>query len=169
VGAVTARVRRSAAPRAVSSAYVHIPFCRQQCRYCDFPIDVAGARFSERSRRYVDCIIKEIQVGGAGEWVPFECSPLRTLYFGGGTPSLLPLEDFRRLFEALAQRFGFAPQCEITVEMDPGTFSGEKAAALAELGVTRASVGVQSLDDEQLQRCGRKHTAQEAKEAIRAC
>lgn len=45
----------------VSSAYVHIPFCRQQCRYCDFPIDVAGARFSERSRRYVDCIIKEIQ------------------------------------------------------------------------------------------------------------
>eukprot|EP00913_Durusdinium_trenchii_P026537 g24897.t1 len=143
---------RSAAPRAVSSAYVHIPFCRQQCRYCDFPIDVAGARFSERSRRYVDCIIKEIQELCPGEWVPFECSPLRTLYFGGGTPSLLPLEDFRRLFEALAQRFGFAPQCEITVEMDPGTFSGEKAAALAELGVTRASVGVQSLDDEQLQR-----------------
>ena len=156
-------------PCPVRSVYVHIPFCRQRCHYCDFPIDVVRQSIERpRVSRYLSCLKKEILSGGSGSLAEasFESQPLRSLYFGGGTPSLLPAENLEELLMLLRERFGFDSDCEITFEMDPGTFSQEKARQLASCGVVRASVGIQSLSDEILTRCGRGHTAKEAREAI---
>ena len=156
-------------PCPVRAAYVHIPFCRQRCHYCDFPIDVVRQTIERpRVSRYLSCLKEEILSGGSGslEEDPFESQPLQSLYFGGGTPSLLPADNLEELLILLRQRFGFDADCEITLEMDPGTFSKEKARQLASCGVVRASVGIQSLSDEILTRCGRGHTAKEAREAI---
>ena len=155
-------------PYPVRAAYVHIPFCRQRCRYCDFPIDVVGKTL-ERPKvwRYLTCLKTEILRGGSGTFEDFDKEPLRSLYFGGGTPSLLPASQLSELLTLLHERFGFRAGCEITMEMDPGTFSEETASELASCGVVRASVGIQSLDDEILRRCGRGHTALEATQALR--
>ena len=155
-------------PRRVRAAYVHIPFCRQRCHYCDFPIDVAGQNIERpRVSRYLAALKSEILTGGSGSLEStFDSEPLQSLYFGGGTPSLLPASKLEELLTLLSDRFGFDANCEITMEMDPGTFSAEKARHLASCGVVRASVGVQSLDDEILHRCGRGHSATEARKAI---
>ena len=153
----------------VRAAYVHIPFCRQRCRYCDFPIDVVGPTITRpRVHRYLTCLKREILCGGAGSAEEvFESEPLQSLYFGGGTPSLLPASQLEELLTLLRSRFGFDSDCEITIEMDPGTFTEEKARELVSCGMVRASVGIQSLDDEILQRFGRGHTAGEAVHALR--
>lgn len=132
VALCAARVFPELRKRQVRSAYVHIPFCRQRCRYCDFAIDVPRAsQFEGRVERYVDGLVQEIECAGAGAFEQdFEARPLKTLYFGGGTPSLLPLRHFRRLFDALRRRYGFESDCEVTVEMDPGTFTEETVEEL---------------------------------------
>ncbi|CAL1155134.1 unnamed protein product [Cladocopium goreaui] len=169
VRAVARRFPMEARSEAVSSAYIHIPFCRQKCRYCDFPIDVPGkSRFAVRVQRYMACLLQELRSGGAGAFQEdFQRKPLETLYFGGGTPSLLPIDDFRRIFRSVRELFGLAIDCEVTVEMDPGSFSKETAEALVGLGMVRASVGVQSLNDDTLRACGRSHSAAEAVEALK--
>ncbi|CAJ1365439.1 unnamed protein product [Effrenium voratum] len=103
----------------VGAVYVHIPFCRQRCQYCDFAIDVPkAAAFEDRVARYVDCLVEEIRQGGAGDLgQSYASKPLQSLYFGGGTPSLLPELQLERVMAALRQRFELAPDCEITVEM----------------------------------------------------
>jgi len=163
--------RDIAGDRQVTAAYVHIPFCRQRCSYCDFPIDVLqkGKPVDERMLRYVDRVVAEISAGGAGAFDStdtFEPTALSSIYFGGGTPSLLPTQGFARILDSLRQRFGVADDVEITVEMDPATFDQQKAMDLARLGVNRASIGIQSLDEEVLRLCGRGHSAQEAARAI---
>lgn len=156
------------------AAYVHLPFCRQHCRYCDFPIAVVGKGGGAESymRSYVDCLVDEVAVGGAGAFAwgigDSWCSePLTSVYFGGGTPSLLPTEEFQRIFHALRQRFRIAATAEITVEFDPATFDRKKAEELVHMGINRASVGIQSLDDGVLRLCGRGHTADEAERAVK--
>ncbi|CAE8624808.1 unnamed protein product [Polarella glacialis] len=144
-------------------------------RYCDFPIAVLSGGGDGRGElamtRYVDHLVDEIQHGGAGAfaWTDgLREGPLTSLYFGGGTPSLLPSKELARILDSLDRRFGFSSDAEVTVEMDPGTFSLEKAKEFASLGVVRASVGVQSLDAELLRRCGRGHSAEEALKALEA-
>ncbi len=149
------------APR---SAYVHIPFCRRRCFYCDFPIAVAGDRArgetSPRIQSYVDVLCREIQA------TPVLGGSLETVFLGGGTPSLLSVAQVAQILETLAIHFGLAASAEISIEMDPGTFSLETLQALRNLGINRVSLGVQSFHDQQLEACGRTHRLADILQAI---
>jgi len=149
------------APR---SAYIHIPFCRRRCFYCDFPIAVAGDRArgetSARIRRYVDTLCREIQATASlGQ-------PLKTVFFGGGTPSLLAVDQVEQILVALQNQFGIEAIAEISIEMDPGTFTHGTLQRLRALGVNRVSLGVQSFQDAQLEACGRTHRVADIQRAI---
>ncbi|MGD1852362.1 MAG: radical SAM family heme chaperone HemW [Cyanophyceae cyanobacterium] len=177
----------SPVPRAV---YLHIPFCRRRCHYCDFAIAVTGefvphktggspsktpvdGSNSDRIRRYVDTLTQEITQDIIAAPLtdqpnsPLSKSPpLTTIFFGGGTPSLLSVEQFRRILQALKARFTLAPTVEISMEMDPGTFNREKLAGFLDLGLNRVSLGVQAFQDELLEACGRLHRRHEVDRAI---
>lgn len=147
-----------------TSAYVHIPFCRRRCFYCDFPISVIGDRqrgeTSLAITNYVDLICQEIKITAGGP------IPLRTVFFGGGTPSLLSAQQLEQILQTLEQQFGFDTRIEISIEMDPGTFSFELMQQFKALGINRVSLGVQSFSEELLQACGRSHSVAEIDEAI---
>ena len=162
--------------QAVSSAYVHIPFCRRRCFYCDFPIAIAPpASRDDAVTAYVSLLVREIEATAKAHGGKSNSKDLQTVYFGGGTPSLAPVNELRRVMCALDDAFGVSEQCEVNLELDPGTALAD-AGALATLttpmrnggvGVTRFSVGVQTLDDALLVACGRAHDAEEAHEALR--
>ena len=160
----------------VTSAYVHLPFCRRRCYYCDFAISVVGDAVESDAVRqgmeaYVERVCREIR------HTPFAPStaaaagnawPLRTVFFGGGTPSLVPPDLLRRIVDALRARFGLAPDAEVSMEMDPGTFDRAKLDGYLRSGVTRVSLGVQSFDADVLKLAGRAHTVQESRAACAA-
>ena len=161
-----------------SSAYIHIPFCKQRCYYCDFPISVVGAdtRRPGAKRaidRYLDSLATELDRGGGGALAPARPSGegdigtrLKTIYLGGGTPSLLEPQQVDRILHALDNRFGIEADAEISMEMDPGTFDFTKAAGVRAAGVNRVSLGVQSFADEQLRACGRGHGVSEVEDSV---
>ena len=136
--------------------YLHIPYCFSKCRYCDF-YSAPGQRGVPRA--YVDALLRELS-----RFAPD--APLRpdTLYFGGGTPSLLDPADAARLIAA-AQPL---PGAEITLEANPETVTEDSLRAFREAGVNRISFGVQSARDSQLQMLGRPHTAKQARAAFAA-
>ncbi len=142
----------------IRSLYLHIPFCRSKCRYCDFA-SFASLGCLEREA-YLSALASEIRSLPEGE--------LDTLYFGGGTPSLLTAEELRRLLNAVRERFSFAHDIEITMEMNPGTVTERSLFEYRELGINRASVGVQSFVDRELSALGRIHSAEDACSALRA-
>lgn len=137
--------------------YVHVPFCRLVCAYCDFV--TVGGRAADIPR-YVDALLAELEMRPAG-------GDLQTIYFGGGTPSLLPAADFARLIASAARRWGSAP-AEITIEANPSGRETPDWAGLRAAGVNRISLGVQSLRDADLGSLARGHTAAEALAAYRA-
>jgi len=143
-------------PRA---AYLHIPFCRTKCLYCDFNTYAGKER---QVGEYVAALATEIRRRAAEA----EGLPLHTVYFGGGTPSLLALTQVRRLMEALRQGCGLLSGTEVTLEANPGTFGPAYVEGLGSLGINRLSLGMQSLDDETLRRLARTHSAQQALEAV---
>lgn len=149
----------------VRAAYVHIPFCRRRCYYCDFPISVLGDRLrgeaSGTVTQYVDWLCQEIGATPSGS------GPLSTVFFGGGTPSLLSVEQLGRILAALADRFGLEAQAEISMEMDPGTFDLAQIQGYCHWGVNRVSLGVQAFQTPLLQACGRTHTAADIDQAVR--
>ncbi|MBI1242696.1 MAG: coproporphyrinogen III oxidase [Nostoc sp. RI_552] len=139
-----------------SSAYVHIPFCRRRCFYCDFPVSVVGdgqrGETSGPISRYVNVLCQEIaMVTGTGE-------PLKTIFFGGGTPSLLSVEQLQNILVALKKHFGIASDVEISMEVDPGTFDLAHISGYRSAGVNRVSLGVQALQSELLRVAGRSHS-----------
>ncbi|BAZ38826.1 putative oxygen-independent coproporphyrinogen III oxidase [Calothrix sp. NIES-4101] len=147
-----------------TSAYVHIPFCRRRCFYCDFPISVVGdSKRGETSSviaHYVEVLCHEIAIATAsssGSPTPTHHQPLKTIFFGGGTPSLLSTEQLHRIISALEMGFGIAADAEISMEMDPGTFDFGHIQGYRHAGVTRVSFGVQAFQEELLQICGRSH------------
>ena len=151
---------RPALPRHL---YVHVPLCRSKCAYCDFHSltpDALGLPPGELVSRLVD---------QARAWTERDAEPvpLETLYVGGGTPSALG-EALPVLVDVLGGMFGLVPRAEVTVEANPESFSPGLARALATAGVTRVSLGVQSLDDAELRALGRRHSAGEALTAARA-
>ncbi|MGD1938583.1 MAG: radical SAM family heme chaperone HemW [Cyanophyceae cyanobacterium] len=167
------------------AAYLHIPFCRRRCHYCDFAIAVTGEFVSEkdktspkktpvdgsnsdRIRRYVDALIQEIIQGAtaASSADPSTLPSLNTIFFGGGTPSLLSVEQFERILQALDRRFAIATDAEISMEMDPGTFNRDKLAGFLDLGLNRISLGVQAFQDSLLEACGRLHRRRDVDRAI---
>lgn len=138
--------------------YVHVPFCRLVCAYCDFV--TVGGRAADIPR-YGDALMAELQLRPA----PGE---LRTIYFGGGTPSLLPAELVRRVIDAACRRWELATLEEVTLEANPSGRERPDWDALRGAGVTRVSLGVQSLRDDELRALARGHRANEAREAFAA-
>ncbi|MEP1075784.1 radical SAM family heme chaperone HemW [Leptolyngbya sp. FACHB-8] len=148
----------------VNAAYIHIPFCRRRCFYCDFPISVVGdTRRGENSgaiAEYVTHLCQEIQqTSVAGP-------PLETIFFGGGTPSLLAIAQLETILNTLQQKFGIAPGAEISMEMDPGTFDRTHVEGYEAAGVNRVSLGVQAFQAELLQVCGRTHQPEDIPVAL---
>jgi oxygen-independent coproporphyrinogen III oxidase len=135
--------------------YVHVPFCRLVCAYCDFV--TVGGRGAEIGR-YVEALTAELTLRPA----PGE---LRTIYFGGGTPSLLNAEQVARVVDAAAARWSAVAVGEVTLEANPSERERPDWAGLRAAGVTRISLGVQSLDDEDLRALARGHTVREARDA----
>ncbi len=148
------KVVRSVTP---SSAYIHIPFCRRRCYYCDFPVSVVGDKATGSTsgsiEKYVEVLCQEI------ETIPRSTCSLETIFFGGGTPSLLAVEQLKRILDILDRRFGIATSAEISMEMDPGTFNLEQLKGYQDAGVNRISLGVQAFQDELLSVCGRSHNS----------
>jgi len=134
----------------VSSLYVHVPFCARKCEYCAF---YSEASDGDIINRYVAALIRELELVAA------DLKP-RTLFFGGGTPSLLNLRQWEQIFGAM-DRLGLRGASEWTVECNPATVSADKARLLREGGVNRISMGVQSLDETLLDRLGRIHSREQ--------
>ncbi|KAG2678640.1 hypothetical protein I3760_11G011400 [Carya illinoinensis] len=151
-----------------TSAYIHLPFCRKRCHYCDFPIVALGSSSNQidddpRVLNYIQLLCREINATR----VEFETSPsLETVFFGGGTPSLVPPRLVASVLEVLGMKFGLSSNAEISMEMDPGTFDSKKMEELIGLGVNRVSLGVQAFQEELLKVCGRAHGLNEVYEAI---
>ncbi|MGQ4649175.1 radical SAM family heme chaperone HemW [Lyngbya aestuarii] len=147
-----------------SSAYVHIPFCRRRCYYCDFPISVVGDRATGSTsgtiEQYVEILCLEI------DNIPALGSRLKTVFFGGGTPSLLAVEQLERILDKLSQRFGIAADAEISLEIDPGTFNRQQLQGYQKAGVNRVSLGVQAFQNELLNICGRSHKYEDILAAV---
>ncbi len=141
--------------------YVHIPFCPQRCPYCAFTILTGHADLYER---YVEAVCQEIR-----SWQSLAPKgPLQTVYFGGGTPSMLTPEQLHRILDTAACTFGIASGAEMTLEANPTTADLEKFAAFRDLGFNRLSLGAQSFNDDALRILGRWHSASEARLAYAA-
>lgn len=134
--------------------YIHIPFCRSRCSYCDF---ATGLYQSELAERYVRALIREIRSSAAAG------ARVDTIYFGGGTPSLLDPSQLERILRALHDRFEVDGAPEITLEINPGSISLAKLKEFRNLGINRASFGAQTFDDRELAKLGRSHTAADAR------
>lgn len=145
-----------------AGVYIHIPFCKSRCSYCDFATDVY--RDSGAVERYVGAICQEI--GAFAGKVPAFHS-VDTVYFGGGTPSLLEAVQVERILGAVRDVFDIAADAEITMEMNPATVTGESLAAYRELGVNRASFGVQTFNERDLKLLARGHDANDARQTFR--
>lgn len=133
--------------------YVHIPFCIRKCHYCDFLSFPAEEAVQSA---YVDCLVKEIQ--GFGH-LSRQTLVADTVFFGGGTPSILPVPHLERIVAALAQKFDFLDNVEITIECNPGTADLTKFQAYRRMGINRISFGMQTAVDEELYTLGRIHTS----------
>ena len=138
--------------------YIHIPFCRSRCSYCDF---ATGMYEGEPAERYVDALTKELT-----KWSEVETpSAADTIYFGGGTPSLLTPEQIERILKAVHDRFEIVDGAEVTMEMNPASvsssdeLSNQKLRDFRRLGINRASFGAQTFDDRELKQLGRTHTS----------
>ncbi|MDQ2100910.1 MAG: radical SAM family heme chaperone HemW [Tychonema bourrellyi B0820] len=147
-----------------SSAYVHIPFCRRRCYYCDFPVFVVGDRKNGDNSgtiiQYVDVLCQEIRE------TPNLGQSLKTVFFGGGTPSLLSVSQLNTILETLDSKFGIAAEAEISIEIDPGTFTLEQLLGYVAAGVNRVSLGSQAFQDELLEACGRSHSVADIFESV---
>ncbi|PLX81002.1 MAG: coproporphyrinogen III oxidase [Desulfuromonas sp.] len=141
------------------SLYVHVPFCRRKCPYCDFYSSDTNLDILDH---YHHDLIKHLQVARLGGWK----GPVKTLFFGGGTPSLLTPNQVALLVDAVDQQFGFAPGAEITMEGNPSSLNHENLSGFRNAGVNRLSIGVQSLDETHLTLLGRQHTAGQAEKVF---
>ncbi|MBC7883101.1 MAG: coproporphyrinogen III oxidase [Anaerolineae bacterium] len=141
-----------------TAAYLHIPFCQTHCRYCDFAVTIGTEDLIEK---YVQYLLQEIA------FTPTELQGLETVYFGGGTPSLLSSNQLERLIDALSKRFGISANAEISLEANPGTFDRAKLQAYQRAGINRLSLGVQAFQDHLLRLCGRSHGVAEVYASVK--
>lgn len=151
------------------AAYLHLPFCKKKCFYCDFPVVAVGSRLQRpavrhRLQDYVDLLIADIHATAVIPGQP----ALQTVFFGGGTPTLIPPPLLEQILDVLRVKFGIAPGAEVSMEADPGTFDEQRLMGYMELGVNRFSVGVQAFQQGLLEACGRSHNTQDVKHALNA-
>ncbi|MHB9037440.1 MAG: radical SAM family heme chaperone HemW [Armatimonadota bacterium] len=147
-------------PTAPKAAYIHIPFCLSKCLYCDFN---SYPGMESLHDLYVRALITEIERAGA------DCAePLDSVYIGGGTPTILSVQNLGNILTCVKRTLGLSEDAEITLEVNPGTVDQSKLAQLRAFNFNRLSIGVQSLDDEFLALLGRIHTAEQAVEVYTA-
>ena len=139
--------------------YVHVPFCKHRCHYCDFNTYEGLDALHEP---YVDALVRDVAR------FPAPTRPATSVFFGGGTPTLLPAAALGRVLEAIRDRIGIEEDAEVTLEANPETVDARKLEALLQAGFRRISIGVQSLAPKVLERLGRTHPAEVALEAIAA-
>lgn len=142
-----------------AGVYLHIPFCKSRCSYCDFATDIY--RNVDSVERYVDTLVSEIQNFHPPEGGTLD---IDTIYFGGGTPSLLLPSQVEKTLDAVRERFLLDTNSEITMEMNPATVTPDSLRAFKELGVNRASFGVQTFNDRALRLLARGHDANDARQ-----
>ena len=147
----------------MAGVYVHIPFCKSRCIYCDF--------FSTTSlplrEKYVDALCHEIELRSQG--LSAEERRIETIYLGGGTPSQLSIEQLRRIFDAVFDCFQVSEEAEITMEVNPDDVNATYLQGLKQLPVNRLSFGIQTFNDERLRFIRRRHTAQQAINVVHDC
>lgn len=162
-----------------TAAYIHIPFCRRRCYYCDFPISIVGDR-PPLSRHqsggtpefgtiaeYVEILCEEIRTAARETDVASVGNrSLETVFFGGGTPSLLTAPQLTTILDTLHQQLGIHPRAEISMEIDPGTFDLAQLQAYKAAGINRVSLGTQAFNAEILAACGRTHTPADIYKAV---
>jgi oxygen-independent coproporphyrinogen-3 oxidase len=151
-------IRRPPASPAPAGLYIHFPFCASRCSYCDF---AAFAGRDDEIERYLKALEYEILESQRG--LP---ASVETIYIGGGTPSRLGPERLFRILTAVGRRFEISAGCEITLECNPDSVDGESLLGFRQAGVTRVSIGLQSLDDRVLAEAGRPHDSQQGRRAI---
>jgi putative oxygen-independent coproporphyrinogen III oxidase len=146
------------------SLYVHVPWCLRKCPYCDFNSHAWRGTDALPHDAYVDALIADLESALPSVWG----RKVHTVFIGGGTPSLLPAASIERLLSAIRARVPLAPDAEVTLEANPGTFERGKFADFFAAGVNRLSLGIQSFDDRFLHALGRVHDATEARHAAEA-
>ncbi len=145
-----------------TAVYIHIPFCAQRCSYCDFN---TYAGLDNLIPAYVQAVCQEIEM--VGQSLPSSYSKkFHTVYFGGGTPSLLSPEDIQKILIALERNLGFDENVEISLEANPGTLSLEKMKAYVDIGINRLSLGFQSANEHELRLLGRIHTLDDVLKSV---
>ena len=142
----------------MSGIYIHIPFCKQACHYCDFHFSTSVKKKGE----LVDMLCKELVLRKN----ELQDNVIETIYFGGGTPSLLSAEELKQIFDTVHSNFQVSDDAEITLEANPDDLSMEKLGVLKASGINRLSIGVQSFFEEDLKLMNRAHNAKEALESI---
>lgn len=150
----------------VAGIYLHIPFCRSRCSYCDFATDVYKS--AEIVESYVSALTKEIENYNnfTRPLTQTVLTKADTIYFGGGTPSLLSPAQLEKILNSIHKKFSVCENSEITMELNPATVTLETLKSYKNLGLTRASFGAQTFDDAELKRLGRRHTAADVRETI---
>ena len=145
----------------MAGIYLHIPFCKRRCIYCDF----FSTTQSEKKNAYIDALCKELsnRKNYLGE------ENIETIYFGGGTPSQLDRRDFEKLFDTIYKVYQVNPNAEITVEANPDDLTTDYLESLKGLPFNRLSMGIQTFNDNTLQLLHRRHTAQQAIDAFKRC
>ena len=145
----------------MAGIYLHIPFCVRKCAYCDFVSFAEGCV----PEGYVEALLTELELVARGGGYP---AAFDTVFFGGGTPSLLTGDQMRHIMNALRERFDIRAEAEISMEANPGTVTPEKMAAYREAGINRLSIGLQSTHDELLREIGRIHTFAQFQETLQS-
>ena len=145
----------------MAGIYIHVPFCKTRCAYCDF----FSTTLHDMKSRYVDALCQELVMRRNY----LHDAPIGTLYFGGGTPSQLSENDFHSIFNQIEKVYGLEACEEITLEANPDDLTDDYVEMLTTLPFNRISMGIQTFHEPTLQLIGRRHTAQEAIEAVRRC
>ena len=143
------------------SLYLHLPWCLRKCPYCDFNSHAAPPGELPQAA-YIDALIADLEAALPLVWG----RPVHSIFMGGGTPSLFAPQEIDRLLSAVRARLPLTPDCEISMEANPGTFERDRFRAFAQAGVTRLSIGVQSFNDVHLQALGRVHDGAQARAAL---
>lgn len=151
----------------MASIYIHIPFCEHKCIYCDF-YSIAPSGSKEEYRSLMDNFLHSLETEiKLGADIRRFNEPIETIFFGGGTPSLLRPSEIEKLLNLIASIFTIQADAEITLETNPGTVNKEKLASLLSAGINRISIGIQSFNDEELRFLTRIHNSSEAKKCVK--
>ncbi|CAM2933273.1 radical SAM family heme chaperone HemW [Vibrio rarus] len=140
--------------------YIHIPWCVQKCPYCDFNSHAVKEDIPQQ--QYIDALLEDLETDLAKYSASIEGRKITSIFIGGGTPSLISAEHISRLLSGIELRIPFMENIEITMEANPGTIEAERFARYVQAGVTRISIGVQSFEQQKLERLGRIHGKEEA-------